>query len=131
MKKIINCVVLAIFTINMTGCATIMKPKTTKISINSNPEGANVYFDGNRVGKTPLLTTASNRNPLMVSLKKEGYEGASKRIGVHTEGGYLVADCFLPPIYGCGWIILDMCTKNSNSLDETKLNFILEPVKSK
>jgi len=112
----------------MTGCATIAHPKTSKVSINSTPEGANVYFDGNKVGKTPLLTEASNRDPFTVSIKKDGYEEISKRIGVHTSNGCFLADCFLPPVYGCAWIILDACTGNANTLNETKLNFTLDPV---
>ena len=128
MHKVLTVLLCCVVTFSLMGCATIVKSKTTEIQINSDPQGANVYFDGNRVGKTPLLTTASNKYPLMVSLKKEGYEEISKRIDVHTAGGYLVADCFLPPLYGCAWIILDMCTKNSNTLNEAKLNFTLEPI---
>lgn len=131
MKKIINYVFLFIFIINIAGCATIANPKTSEMQINSNPQGADVYFNGNRVGKTPLSTTASNKYPLTVSVKKEGYEEISKLIDVHTAGGCLAADCFLPPVYGCAWIILDLCTKNANTLDETKLNFNLDPVKTK
>ena len=126
-----NKLLAVLLCLGLAGCATITKSKTTEIQVNSNPQGANVYFDGARVGKTPLLTKASNKQPLTVIIKKEGYEEISKRIDVHTAGGFLVADCFLPPVYGCLWIIMDTCTKNSNTLDETKLNFNLEPVNPK
>ncbi len=128
MKKLINSVVLFVFIITLSGCATIANPKTTSVSVNSNPEGATVYFDNMRVGKTPLVTVASNLNPLTVSLKKEGYEEISKRIGVHASGGCYIADCFLPPVYGCLWIILDAGTGAANNLNETKLNFTLDPI---
>jgi hypothetical protein len=131
MKLVCIHIVLFISAIKIFGCATISNPKTIAVTINSNPQGADVYFDGSRVGRTPLLTTASNKHPITVSLKKEGYEDITKLIDVHTAGGYLVADCFLPPIYGCVWIALDMATKNANALNETQLDFNLDPVQSK
>ncbi len=127
-RKITFSILVLVFIISMSGCATIAHPKTSEVSINSNPQGADVYFDGNKVGKTPLLTEASNRDPFTVSIKKEGYEEISKKIGVHTSNGCFLADCFLPPVYGCAWIILDACTGNANTLNETKLNFTLEPI---
>ena len=127
-RKITSSILVLVFVISMSGCATIAHPKTSEVSINSNPEGASVFFDGNRVGKTPLTITASNKQPLTVSLKKEGYEEISKRVEVKTSTGCFVADCFLPPVYGCAWIILDACSGNANTLTETKLNFTLEPI---
>jgi hypothetical protein len=44
------------------GCATMFGPKTDKVTVNSEPEGAEVYFRGELLGKTPLETDLPRRS---------------------------------------------------------------------
>ena len=121
-SKAVTVLLCCVLAFSFTGCATIFKPKTTEIQINSVPQEASVYFDGNRVGKTPLSVVVSDINPLTVSLKKEGYEDISKRINTRTAMWYYVADILCWPT-----IIVDAITGNAHTLIDKKLNFTLEP----
>jgi len=51
------------------------QPKLEKITINinTNPEGALVYINGNKVGTTPLKYTGKENDMLDIKIEKEGY----------------------------------------------------------
>jgi len=122
--KAVTVLLCCVLTFSLVGCATILKSKTTEIQVNSNPQDANVYFDGNRVGKTPLSTKVSDKDPLTVDIKKEGYEETSKKIGTHSSMGWYVADflIFYPSV------LIDAITGDAHTLNEKKLDFTLEPI---
>ncbi len=99
MKKIINSVVLFIFIINMTGCATILKPKETQMKVTSEPEGAEIYQTVGRrfgrgkevrVGRTPTTITLDNKREANLTFRKDGYEEITYRAKPYKHPGWLL-----------------------------------------
>ena len=124
MKKIINIVILVIFIINITGCATILKQKSVDVAVNTEPEGANVFLNGNRVGKTPITLNLPHKHSVVLVFRKDGYEEMSHRIDKHLVGGWLVVS-FLCDVLPAG---IDLATQSAWSLDETNVMVKLDPV---
>jgi len=125
MKKIINFVVLFAFIIQMTGCATILKDKTTKVKIDSEPQGAEIFNNVRRgklvkIGQTPTTLILNNKHNYYLIFRKNGYKetGYTLRSGVAT-GWMLVSFvcCIFP-----AWI--DFVTKNARNFryDEIKVS---------
>lgn len=57
------------------GCATLFSPSHDPVSINSIPPGANIFLDGQRVGKTPMtLQVKRQLTPPRLELKQDGYQ---------------------------------------------------------
>jgi len=55
------------------GCATAVNGTTQPISLSSNPSGAEIYVDGQPMGKTPGVVTLSRGSDHHIELRKEGY----------------------------------------------------------
>lgn len=67
-------ILLIILVTQLSGCASIINGTSQKVSINSEPVGADVYVDQRLMGQTPL-TVQLKRNQLhYVYLVKEGFE---------------------------------------------------------
>ncbi len=126
MKKIINFIVLLIFIINITGCATILKQKSVDVAVNTDPEGANVFIDGGRVGRTPVTLNLSHKHPVVLVFKKTGYEEMSHRIDNHMVVGWILASfaCDVYPVF------IDLASGAAYSLNETKVNVKLDPIET-
>ncbi len=58
------------------GCGTLFSSPSQTVSIQSEPQGVDLYLDGQRVGETPaeLKVDRDTFGSKMVMLKKEGYE---------------------------------------------------------
>ncbi len=57
-----------------TGCATIISGKSQTISVNANVEGADVMFNEQPLGKTPLVVKLKRGQEGTLSVQKDGYE---------------------------------------------------------
>ncbi|MCX5698767.1 MAG: hypothetical protein NTX01_03630 [Candidatus Omnitrophica bacterium] len=133
MRKIINLAVLFIFVINMTGCATILKPKETQMKVTSEPEGAEIYqtigrrFNRGRevrVGRTPATITLDNKREANLTFRKDGYEEITYRAKPHKHPGWLFASfaCAIIPVF------IDWVTHNSYYFKEREIKVTLDPV---
>jgi hypothetical protein len=56
-----------------TGCSFFVS-KTQSINVSSNPTGATVTVNGNRVGATPLSTDIPRRDSSMITVERDGYD---------------------------------------------------------
>ncbi len=124
MKKLIKSVALFVFIISLTGCATILKQKSVDVAVNTDPEGANVFINGNRVGRTPVTLNLSHKRPVVLVFRKDGYEEMSHRIDNHIVGGWMVASV-LCDVIPAG---IDLATQSAWSLNETKVMVKLDPI---
>src|SRR5437867_877808 len=76
----------------LTGCATLFAAKNSPVAMQTNPSGAEVWIDGNKMGVTPLSLELSAKKSYVITFKKEGQEAtATINNGV-----------------GAGWVILDV-----------------------
>ena len=122
MPKILVVCVCLVVTLSLVGCATLFKNKTAVVNINSDPDGADVYVNGNRMGKTPLPLNLSHKKPLTITFKKDGYEDKTYIVNTNVRAGWVILDClggFIP-------VIIDAITGNWTSLEEENVKVLLE-----
>jgi len=116
-------VVIVISVVMLTaGCATIFKQKERVVSFETEPQGAAIYIDGNRMGKTPLPIKLSNKKTVTVTFRKEGYEDKTYIINTHVGCGWVVLDVlggFIP-------IIIDAVSGNWDNLETTSIKGLLD-----
>lgn len=75
-KVCVRLIMLFVACIFFSGCATIFAPGSDKITIKTNPEGADVYDGANFLGKTPLTHTFKRDTfeEKTLTIKKSGYQ---------------------------------------------------------
>ncbi len=64
------------------GCATLHKGSHQRIPIESQPEGAGVYVNGDREGTTPMVIPLSRRMGHVVEVRKRGFD--TERVLLYT-----------------------------------------------
>jgi hypothetical protein len=117
---------MVMVSLSMTGCATILKQKTRVVSFDSNPQGADVYLNGDRAGQTPFPYNLSNLKSVNITFKKDGYLDKTYIINTEVGGGWVVADIFGLTIIN---ILVDACTNNWLNLDTSYVKVLLDPIK--
>jgi len=128
MKKFINLIVLLMFAVNVIGCATILKEKTTDVKIESDPEGAVIYHnykygEFSRIGVTPTTIKFDNRHNIKLVFKKPGYEDTRAQIRAGVAPGWQLASL------ACGVLpaIPDFFFKNARNLNMKEIKVSLPP----
>jgi hypothetical protein len=65
---------MALASLLLTGCASIVDGNSQSVSFASNPEGATVYVNGAAIGKTPVTISAKRKGSSQpIRFTKEGY----------------------------------------------------------
>ena len=108
--------------VSLVGCATLFKQKSRTVAFDSDPQGAEIYINGNRMGKTPMPMNLSNLKAVTVTFKKEGYDDKTYIINTKVGGGWVVLDClggFIP-------VIIDAVTENWYNLDTNEVKVMLD-----
>jgi len=120
--RIVTVCVITIAVFSLVGCATLFKQKSRTVAFNSDPQGADIYINGNRMGKTPMPMNLSNLKAVTVTFKKEGYDDKTYIINTKVGGGWVVLDClggFIP-------VIIDAVTENWYNLDTDDVKVLLD-----
>jgi hypothetical protein len=104
------------------GCATIFKGNASKIDLNSNPQGAQVFVNGNLMGETPVRLKLESKTTYSIEFKKEGFKTKVVNVQNHVGAGWIVLDviCGLVPV------IVDAATGSWYDLDQDHVNAVLE-----
>lgn len=68
---------LAVLTFSTTSCATAIRGRSEDIVIESEPSGAHVRLSNGFTGRTPVRFRVIRKEPLTVSVTKDGYEPLS------------------------------------------------------
>ena len=125
MGKIPRLVVICfavILCLGLVGCATLFKQKNRTVAFDSDPQGADIYINGNRMGKTPMPMNLSNLKTVTVTFKKEGYEDKTYIINTKVGAGWIILDClggFIP-------VIIDAVTENWYNLESSEVKALLD-----
>lgn len=122
MSKWVSICLCVVLISSLYGCATLFKQKSRTVSFNSDPQGAEIYINGNRMGKTPMPMNLSNLKAVTVTFKKEGYDDKTYIINTKVGAGWVVLDClggFIP-------VIIDAVTENWYNLDTDDVNVMLD-----
>jgi PEGA domain-containing protein len=100
------------------GCAAITASRTDMLTVNSNPQGAEVRLDGAPVARTPASIAVDRKRPPMIEVALPGFQSRLCPIRMTAGGGYIAADivlCVLLCPIGCisfidaggDWNVLD------------------------
>ena len=119
MRKIVL-LLTVITTLTLTSCATLFGPKSHSLSANSNPQGAEIYVDGERMGITPLKLELDPSKTYSIEYRKEGYRSITKKGKVGVK--WIVLDIlggFIP-------VIVDAATGDWYEFEKDKINTNLE-----
>jgi len=122
MPKAITVLLCCVLMLSFIGCATLFKQKNRTVDFDSDPQGAAIYINGNRMGRTPMPMNLSNLKAVTVTFKKDGYEDKTYIINTKVGGGWVVLDClggFIP-------VIIDAVTENWYNLDTDAVKVMLD-----
>lgn len=120
-RALVICICL-VTALSVIGCATIFKQKSRTVSFDSDPQGATILINGNRMGKTPMPLNLSNKKPVTVTFRKDGYEDKTYIINTKTGTGWVILDIlggFIP-------VIIDAITENWYNLDTSEVSVMLD-----
>jgi hypothetical protein len=60
------------------GCSTIIKGTNQPVTFQSEPNGAAIFIDGERIGSTPMTIRLVKNKKNSVMIKKDGYNTVSR-----------------------------------------------------
>jgi len=73
----------------LSGCATVMSGSEQVISFNSEPEQADVYLSGKKIGTTPFKVRVPKGSNQTISVRKEGYKTYSTPLTTTFDGWFI------------------------------------------
>lgn len=121
MKKLGLLVFSAVFFATLSGCGTLFNSGQEDVAMSSEPNEAEVFVDGSRVGQTPVTLELDNQATHTVTFRKEGYQEATCQIGTSVGAGYVVLDV----LGGLVPVIIDAATGKWKSMDKGSCNVTL------
>lgn len=104
------------------GCATLVDPGPDRVSVNSNPSGAQVYVNGDRVGTTPTTVSLDREESGRIRIEKSGYEPVMVERTKSFNNWVIGSICL-----GVWPIVIDMVTDNHEKFETTPVNVTLPP----
>ena len=106
----------------VSGCATIVSGTTQKVSLSTQPSGADAKADGNLTLKTPALITLERKMDHTLEITKEGYKTVT--VYIHRAFNEMAAgNVLLGGIIGAG---IDAGTGSGNKLIPERIDLVLE-----
>jgi hypothetical protein len=122
MKKLISCVVLFSLLFLLSSCATIFKGTNQEVAFRSDPQKAEVWVNGLKIGETPVSIKLESKKTYQIEFRKEGYKAVQKTISNHVGAGWVILDvvCGLVPV------IVDAATGAWYSLDQKNVDAVME-----
>jgi hypothetical protein len=105
------------------GCATIIRGKQSRVSIESLPSGATVVVDGQPLGKTPVEVTMTRDEVHHVKFTLNGHEDLLIQTDGAISGGYVTVDI----LFGAVWLLVDAVTGAWYEPGPRPLRVILSP----
>lgn len=115
---------LALITFSLAGCAAILGSKQKDFDLQSTPQGADVFLDGNRLGTTPVKVRLSNQAQHTFVFRKEGYKDATCTLTKGTGAGWVIFDV----LTGLVPIVIDAATNSWSQTKGATCSGALEPM---
>lgn len=117
MKKAIAVVCVVSF-LSMSGCATLFKGTTENVSMESSPVQADVFVNGQLMGKTPLQLKLATKKEYVVEFRAEGYQPRTYHINNRVGAGWIILDV----LGGLIPVIIDAATGAWYKFDQDNIN---------
>jgi hypothetical protein len=124
MQRRLACLFAYAITIPCAGCAAVLGSKQKTFDLQSSPQGADVFTDGNRLGTTPLRIKLSNTKAHTFVFKMDGYKEATCHLTRGTDGGWVILDVLM----GLVPIIVDAATNSWSQTQGKSCAGALEPL---
>jgi hypothetical protein len=80
-----------ILSLNIVGCATVIKGSDQNVTFRTEPEGAKVTVSGRVLGLTPLTASVEKGKNQSFSFEKEGFKTFTGQLSTSTEGVTFIA----------------------------------------
>lgn len=117
-------VALAVAACALTGCAAVLGSKQKDFDLQSTPQGAEVFLNGNRLGTTPVKVKLSNQAEHTFVFRKEGYKDATCTLSRGTGAGWVIFDV----VTGLVPIVIDAATNSWSQTKGSTCSGALEPL---
>lgn len=116
--------ILVVLVCWLSGCATIFGAKQKDFDLRSDPDQADVYENGHKIGTTPAKLRLSNLKEHTFVFKKLGYNPASCTLEKGTDAGWVIGTIL-------GWgllgVVVDGATGNWSQTKGKECTGVLEP----
>lgn len=122
MKRLFAVVLLCSLVWMSFGCAALFTSGRGKVSASSNPSGAEVWVNGEKMGQTPVTLRLKTKGEYTVTIKKEGYKEQVFRVTNKVGVGWVVLDI----LAGLLPVIVDAATGSWYVFNEESFNAELE-----
>jgi hypothetical protein len=121
MRRSVRVLIALLVLISMSGCATVLKGSNEKVSFTTDPGGAEIYINGQYMGKTPLQVNLRSKDVYSIEFRKQGYEPKMVQLNSRVGLGWVVLDV----ISGFVPVIIDAITGNWYRLEATDVRATL------
>jgi hypothetical protein len=113
--------------VSTSGCAAIFGTKEKDFGLTSDPAGAEVYLNGNRIGTTPVRIRLSNLSTHVFVFKRAGYQDATCTLNRGTDAGWVILDV----LSGLVPVVIDAATNNWSQTKGEECSQKLEPLSTR
>ncbi|HUU05569.1 MAG TPA: PEGA domain-containing protein [Patescibacteria group bacterium] len=120
MKKSIAVLCIISF-LSLSGCATLFKGTSEKVNMESSPVRADVYVNGQFMGKTPMQLNLAVKRSYAIEFRAEGYQSRTYHINNRVGAGWVILDVLL----GLVPVIVDAATGAWYHLDQKNIDAVL------
>ena len=122
MKKLTSYVVLFSLLFFLSNCATLFKGTNEEVRFGSEPQKAEVWINGAKIGETPISLKLESKKTYQIEFRKEGYRPVTRTITNHVGAGWIILDV----LAGLVPVIVDAATGAWYSLDQKNVDAVLE-----
>ena len=122
MRKIITILTIVSLFLVLTGCAAVFTGGRGKIKTTSEPEGAEVWVNGENMGQTPCTLRLKTKGEYTIEIRKEGFKTQTFKVTNKVGTGWIVLDVLM----GLVPVIVDAATGSWYVFNEKNFNAVLE-----
>jgi len=118
----IKILALGLAILYFSSCATMIKGNLEQVSFNSDPQKAEIWVNGKKMGATPLSLILVSKRNYTIYFKKDGYTTKTFNITNHIGTGWIILDIF----FGFIPVVVDAATGAWYNFDQNNINMLLE-----
>lgn len=125
MKKALNLIIIISILFLLSSCATVFKGTSEEVNFQSDPQNAEVWVNGQKMGETPLKLKLESKKAYTIELRKEGYAPVVQIITNQINSGWVI----LGVLSGLVPAIVDSSTGALYSLEQKNIDAVLKKQK--
>lgn len=91
-RKVMGTVLTASLTLVAAGCAAIFSSGPDPVDFRSDPAGADVIVNGQKLGETPVTLQLEPSKSYTVTFHRDGYQDVTTSLTTHVQAGWVVLD---------------------------------------